>query len=76
MKNKFFRLNGSHLSYLLIQGAYLQHLIEVYPEFKKGIDTKIAAEFNAPLPQENYIVIGHSINTEFYEKEIKLGFKI
>ncbi|GAH68600.1 unnamed protein product, partial [marine sediment metagenome] len=43
-------------------------------EFKKGIDTRIAAEFNTPLQLKNFITIGQKINTEFLEEEIPLGF--
>lgn len=75
LKSKFFRVNGSHLGYLFIQGAYLARLIEIFPDFKKGLKSKIAAEFNAPLSLENVITIGHSINTEFHSKEIKAGFR-
>ncbi|MFO7795406.1 MAG: hypothetical protein ACQERB_10935, partial [Promethearchaeati archaeon] len=76
MKTKFFRLTGTHLDYSVIQGKSLMNLCEIAPEFKKGIETRIAAEFNSPLNLLNEINIGHTINTEFLEEEIDAGFTI
>ncbi|MFX1399562.1 MAG: hypothetical protein ACFFAS_21255, partial [Promethearchaeota archaeon] len=76
LKNKFFRLNGTHLNYLLFQGKALVQLTEIASEFKKGIETQIAAEFNSPLLLENDITIGNTINTEFLEEEVPAGLLI
>jgi len=74
LKNHLFRLNGSHLNYIYFQGKNLIELAKIVNEFKKGIDTRIAAEFNTPLQLRNFITIGNTINTEFLEEEIPLGF--
>jgi len=74
LKNKSFRLEGTHLNYLFFQGKALISLTEVAPEFKKGVETRIAAEFNTPLHLENFINIGNTINTEVMEKEVPVGF--
>lgn len=76
IKNHHFRLNGSHLNYVYFQGKNLMELAKIANEFKKGIDTRIAAEFNTPLQLRNFISIGHTINTEFLEEEIPLGFTL
>ena len=73
-KNKFFRLNGSHLNYVLLQGKVLALLTNVSNDLKKGIQTKIAAEFNTPLQLKNFINIGYAINTEILEQETPAGF--
>ncbi|MBA7583628.1 hypothetical protein ES708_25575 [subsurface metagenome] len=71
LKNKFFRRNGTHLSYLLFQGKTLMFITEISDQFKKGVETRLAAEFNTPLQLNNFITIGHTINTEFLEKEVE-----
>lgn len=76
IKNHHFRLNGSHLNYVYFQGKNLMELAKIANEFKKGIDTRIAAEFNTPLQLRNFISIGHTINTEFLEEEIPLGLTL
>ena len=76
LKNKFFRRNGTHLSYLLFQGKTLMFIIEISDQFKKGVETRLAAEFNTPLQLTNFITIGHTINTEFLEKEVPMGFTL
>ena len=73
-KNNEFRLGGTHLNYLYFQGKKLIDLAKVVNEFKKGVETRIAAEFNTPLHLKNSISIGHTINTEFLEEEVPLGF--
>jgi len=73
-KNNEFRLGGTHLNYHYFQGKKLIELAEVANEFKKGIETRIAAEFNTPMHLNNFISIGHTINTEFLEEEVPLGF--
>jgi len=75
-KNKFFRRNGTHLSYLMFQGKTLMFLTEISDQFKKGIETRLAAEFNTPLQLTNFITIGHTINTEFLEREVPMGFTL
>jgi len=74
LKNHLFRLNGSHLNYIYFQGKSVIELAKIANEFKKGIDTRIAAEFNTPLHLKNFITIGNTINTEFLEEETPLGF--
>jgi hypothetical protein len=76
LKNKFFRRNGTHLNYLMFQGKTLQFIAEISDQFKKGIETRLAAEFNTPLQLTNFITIGHTINTEFLENEVPMGFTL
>jgi hypothetical protein len=76
LKSKFYRLAGTHMDYSIIQGKTLVNLNEIANEFKKGVETRIAAEFNSPLDIQNDIVIGNTINTEFLEEEIPAGFTI
>ncbi|KKM76806.1 hypothetical protein LCGC14_1376440, partial [marine sediment metagenome] len=73
-KNSKFRLSGTHLRYLYFQGKKLVEFTNIVNEFRKGLDTRIPAEFNTPLHLENFITIGHTINTEFLEKEVPMGF--
>jgi len=73
-KNNEFRLGGTHLIYHYFQGKKLIELAEIVNEFKKGIKTRIAAEFNTPMHLKNFISIGQTINTEFLEEEVPLGF--
>lgn len=74
LKSKFFRKAGSHMTYHIFQGKTLMHIIRIVDDFKKGIRTKVAAEFNTPLDMPNAITIGKTINTEFLETEIDAGF--
>lgn len=74
VKNKSFRLEGTHLNYLFFQGKALNLLTDISPSFKKGVKTRIAAEFNTPLHLENFITFGNTINTEFMENEVPVGF--
>ncbi|MFX0021532.1 MAG: hypothetical protein ACFE9S_04350 [Candidatus Hermodarchaeota archaeon] len=74
LKNNLFQLNGSHLNYVMLQGTSMYPLSTIVDILKKGTQTKIAAEFNTPLYLENYITIGHTINTEVLEPEIPVGF--
>jgi len=76
LKNKFFTRNGTHLNYIYFQGKTLMKLKEIAQDLKKGIETRIAAEFNTPLQLENFITIGNTINTEFLEEEIPMGFTL
>ncbi len=76
IKSRYTRLGGSHLRYSLIQGMDLYHFLDIDNAFKKGIETKIAAEFNTPLHLENEIPLGHTINTEFLEQEVVAGFSL
>ena len=76
LKNKFFTRSGTHLNYIYFQGKTLMKLKEIAQDLKKGIETRIAAEFNTPLQLENFITIGNTINTEFLEEEIPLGFTV
>jgi len=74
LKNKDYSFYGSRLNYLLFQGKALLHLIEIADELKKGIETRVASEFNTPLQLQNYITLGHTINTEVLEEELPFGF--
>ncbi len=74
LKSKFFRLGGTHLNYLIMQGKVLMNLMEISPEFRKAIETRIASEFNTPLNLENFITIGYTLNTEFLMEEVPAGF--
>jgi len=74
LKTRFTQSKGSYLPYIITQGTTLTSFITIANEFKKGIETKIAAEFNTPLQLESYINIGTTINTEFLSGEIDAGF--
>ena len=74
LKNKFFLRNGTHLGYVLYQGKTLGYLAALSDQFKKGIETKLATEFNTPLQLTNDITVGNTINTEFLENEVPAGF--
>ncbi|MHA1149346.1 MAG: hypothetical protein ACTSR8_14010 [Promethearchaeota archaeon] len=74
VKNKHFKYSGTQLDYIAIQGINLKNLVQIPSELKKGVETRIAAEFNSPLSLENFITIGNSINLEYQEDEIPAGF--
>ena len=74
LKNKFFLRNGTHLNYVLYQGINLCYLAALSDQFKKGVETKLATEFNTPLQLTNYVTVGNTINTEFLEREVPAGF--
>jgi len=61
---------------LMFQGKTLMFLTEISDQFKKGIETRLAAEFNTPLHLTNFITIGSTINTEFLEREVPMGFTL
>ena len=73
IKTKLFRIDGTHLNYLFFQGKALIFLSEISPTFKKGVETRLATEFNTPLQLENFISFGHTINTEVMEEEVPVG---
>ncbi|MEJ2294160.1 MAG: hypothetical protein P8Y23_05270 [Candidatus Lokiarchaeota archaeon] len=73
LKSNRFRRDGSHLSYLLFQGTNLSALIWISDLFKKGLETKIATEFNSPLQLESFITMGQTINTETLSQEVPAG---
>ena len=73
VKNRFFRYGGTYLNYLFFQGKALVLLAEISAQFKKGVETRIAAEFNTPLQLDNFVSFGHTFNTEFMEKEVAAG---
>jgi len=75
-KNVNFDLAGTGLTYLYFQGKNLIHLAKISGEHKKGLDTKIAAEFNTPIHLTNHAIVGKTINTEFLEEEKPLGFTL
>ncbi|MFW9969880.1 MAG: hypothetical protein ACFFDF_06740 [Candidatus Odinarchaeota archaeon] len=74
LKHNLFRLNGTHLNYLMLQGSEVSPLNEIVNVLKKVVQIEIAAEFNTPLYLDNYITIGHSYNTEVFETEVPFGF--
>jgi len=74
LKTKDYSFYGSRLNYLLFQGKAVLNLIEIVDELKKGIETRVASEFNSPLHLENDITLGHTINTEVLEEELPFGF--
>ncbi len=74
LKHNLYRLNGTHLNYVMFQGAYMYPLTEIVDVLKKGVHIEIAAEFNTPLYLENFITIGHAFNTEVLETEVAFGF--
>lgn len=76
LKNVNFNTAGTRLNYLYFQGKNLMELAKLSGEFKKGLETKIAAEFNTPIHLTNHAVIGRTINTEFLEEEKPLGFTL
>ena len=76
LKNSKYRLNGTHTNYLLFQGKTLIKFIEISDGFKKGVATRLGAEFNTPLYLENFITIGHAFNTEIYDNEVPAGFTL
>lgn len=73
-KHNNFRLNGSYLHYIMLQGATLVPLNHIEGILRRGIDTRIGAEFNTPLHLNNFITIGYTINTEVLENEVSVGF--
>jgi len=75
IKNKFFRINGTHLNYLLVQGITLKTMFKIPLDIQKGVKTRAPSEFNSPLDLKNFITIGYTINTENWSKEIPSGFK-
>jgi len=76
LKTYKYRLSGTHLQYLILQGKTLNKLVEIADEYKKGVKTRIGAEFNTPLHLENFITVGHTINTEILEAEIPFGLML
>jgi len=76
LKSKLFKLGGTHLNYLLFQGKELVNPLTIVDEFKKGMESRIGAEFNTPLYLKNFISFGKTINTEFLEEEIPAGFTL
>ncbi|GAH14888.1 unnamed protein product, partial [marine sediment metagenome] len=63
-------------NYMLYQGKTLQFLTTISDQFKKGVETRLAAEFNTPLQLKNEITVGSTINTEYLENEVPAGFLI
>jgi hypothetical protein len=61
---------------MLYQGKTLQFLTTISDQFKKGVETRLAAEFNTPLQLKNEITVGSTINTEYLENEVPAGFLI
>ncbi|MBD3253763.1 MAG: hypothetical protein GF383_01655 [Candidatus Lokiarchaeota archaeon] len=76
LKTKLFRSLGTHLYYIASQGKTLMKLIEISDILRKGVETRIAAEFNTPLNIDNGILIGKTLNTEFWTEESPIGLKL
>ena len=76
MNSVDFNDQNTYLPYLYIQGKRLMNLIAISNEYKKGVETQIAAEFNTPLSLRNFVTIGSTINTEFLQEEKPLGFTL
>ncbi|MFX1568867.1 MAG: hypothetical protein ACFFCV_10940 [Promethearchaeota archaeon] len=76
LKNNHFRLNGTQLYELMVQGITLTPLNIIPDVLKKGIITKIPAEFNTPLFLNNFITFGYTENTEVLEREVPAGFTL
>lgn len=74
VKNNRITQKGTHLHHLIMQGFNIPAFLWLSDLFKKGIETKIATEFNSPLSLENFITIGWTINTEILTREIPAGF--
>jgi len=74
LKTNRIRPKGTHLYHLLLQGCNVIAFLWLSDLFKKGIETKVATEFNSPLSLENFIMIGWTINTETLKREISAGF--
>jgi len=74
LKTHDFKYDNTKLNYLYFQGKNLIKLIAISNEFKKGLETRVAAEFNTPLHLKNDLLIGKTINTEMLENEVELGF--
>ncbi|MFX0034280.1 MAG: hypothetical protein ACFE9I_01405 [Candidatus Hermodarchaeota archaeon] len=74
LKYNGFRLNGSHLNYIMMQGTTMYSLTAIADILKKGVEAEIPAEFNTPLYLENFLTIGYTINTEVLESEVPVGF--
>ena len=75
-KNKIYSLTRTHLNYVLLQGNTLQQISKISDELKKGLEVKIAAEFNTPLQLENSIVVGKAFNCENLTYETPAGFTL
>ncbi len=73
-KSNRIRREGTHLHHVIFQGVTLPAFIWLSDMFKKGLETKIATEFNSPLHLENFIAVGSTINTETLQSEILAGF--
>jgi len=74
LKNNHIYANGSHLWHGVYQGTALMNIITIPDELKKGMTVQIAAEFNTPLYLENFIEVGHAVNTETLRTEAPAGF--
>jgi hypothetical protein len=73
LKNSHSHSNKTQLWYLLFQGANVKDLIVISDEFKRGIETRIASEFNTPIHTENLINLGQTFYTETLESETMSG---
>jgi hypothetical protein len=73
LKHKFVRRNGSHLKHHLVQGDTISHMLRIPGTFLKGVEARIAAEFNSPICLENAITFGSVFNTEYMDVECPAG---
>ena len=76
VKNREFRLNGSHLRYLLFQGKSLIQITAISSQFQKGLEVILPAEYISPIQLESDIVFGSTINMESVEEEKAAGLTI
>ncbi|MFW9949459.1 MAG: hypothetical protein ACFFKA_04975 [Candidatus Thorarchaeota archaeon] len=76
LKQKRLRRGGTYLNYSIVQGRVAVNLIAIADIFKKGIETRIGAEFNTPLHLTDFITCGNTINTEILEEESPAGFTL
>jgi hypothetical protein len=75
-KQRLFRLSGTHLYYVMMQGTTLIGLTRIINVLMKGLEARIGAEFNTPTYLENLITFGYTINTEVLEEEVLAGFTL
>jgi len=76
LKNNHIRLNGSYLREVYFQGLTLAFIIHIADELKKGLEVRVAAEFNTPTYLKNEIVFGNTLNTETLTIEADAGFML
>ncbi|MFX1364510.1 MAG: hypothetical protein ACFFCE_19490 [Promethearchaeota archaeon] len=73
-KHNNFRIDGSHLSYLMLQGATLIPFSTPVQILRRTTESELPVEFNTPTYLKNFITIGYTLNTEVFEKQVPVGF--